>query len=126
MYLNENAQVSSEVRRILNNGFHREHNFNGGNLEEMISIYQEMRNLPPSVLKYCADTVKQLVDREEKTCNACYGKGLAYLKFLTNGILAEESNDAVTNYHKFVTSREKELNLEEEVRDKMRESGINA
>ncbi|MFA6636918.1 MAG: hypothetical protein WCV56_07465 [Candidatus Omnitrophota bacterium] len=125
MYLNENAQVSSEARRILNNGYHRDHNFRHENLSEMVSIYQEIRSLPADDFRYCVEAVREIVDIEEKRGDPCYGKGLAYLKFLTNGILAKEYNDAAERYQEFTTSRRNRgRNYEEEVRAEMKKIGI--
>jgi len=84
MYLSEAANVSDNVRRIIDNGFHTQHPFklSSAQLEDFISVYNEIAELPKDDFQLCWDTLRELTDSVD-WCPGCHGKGLAYLKFLS-------------------------------------------
>ena len=106
MYLDENANVSDEVRRIINNGFFSNHPFKYSSfqLESYLRIIKEVRMLPHNDFLLCLDAVKRVVQKNSN-CAGCYGKGLAYVKRLTAGIEENVFKIHEQLYDQFINSR---------------------
>jgi hypothetical protein len=83
-YLDDNVDVSDEIRRIINNGFHSIHPFmyRSNHLKDFLQIINNIRSLPESDFNHCIDAVHRLV-MKNLLCPRCHGKGLSYLKLLT-------------------------------------------
>jgi len=115
--LSEKAQVSENLRRIINNGFYIQHPFalSSAQLGDMISIFAEMRRLPAEDLALCVKAIDALVHSKED-CVGCYGKGLSYLKWLTKG-LDEDAHRAFTKkYNAFASQADRDFDQELEAR----------
>ncbi len=74
----EESTIPQEIRRIINNGYHVPHPFKGAYLQDMMSIFMELRKLDRDRFGICAQAIQDRIQNE--SCVNCRGKGLAYLK----------------------------------------------
>jgi hypothetical protein len=123
MCLSEQANVSENTRRILDNMFFTHHPFkrSSGQLEDLISIYRELRELPPEDFDLCIAAINKCA-RIMEECPGCYGKGLALLKFLTNGVNEKSHKKYARKYREFFQERQRDC--EGELLAVMRENGV--
>jgi hypothetical protein len=93
------------VRSADTNGFYEAHPFKSvsGQLQDFISIFHQLRSLPANDLGLCLKTIREVAERNRK-CAGCYGKGLAYLKFLTWGLDENAYESVAKDYRKYVKS----------------------
>jgi hypothetical protein len=115
MILDENAKVSADIRRIINNGFYTHHPFrsSSGQLGDFIRIAEQIRSLPADDFSYCFEAIAEQVDKRRLDCTGCYGKGLAFLKYLAKDIDEQRYAKSAAQYHEFFTARECIPNYEE-------------
>ena len=83
----ENKMIPEEIRRIINNAYHIPHPFRGAYLTEMMSIFARLRKLDQTQFIECLKAIEHRITDEP--CEHCRGKGLAYLKLLTVGLLSD-------------------------------------
>ena len=106
LLLSEEANVPAEIRRIINNGFYTHHPFNRRcGLREFLGIFEELRLLPLQDFEYCVEAINRLLDRNS-TCYGCYGKGLAYVKLVTDGVSEKAHATACERYAEFTAPDE--------------------
>ena len=116
-YLDDNADVSDEIRRVINNGFHSIHPFmyRSNHLKDFLLIINYIRSLPEADFNHCIDAVHRLV-MKNLLCPRCHGKGLIYLKLLTKD--RDENNyskyveiyDTFLGFDKFDIDYDKDVN----------------
>ncbi|MDD3052196.1 MAG: hypothetical protein PHR06_13765, partial [Candidatus Cloacimonetes bacterium] len=84
MYLSDEANVSDDLRRIINNGFHVYHPFKlkSAQLEDFIKSIHEIRELPLKDFHLCLEAVEKIAAKI-RFCYRCYSKALVYFKLLT-------------------------------------------
>lgn len=127
MSLSDKANVSGELRRVVNNAFYEHHPFkrSSGQMEDFVRSFHEIRQLPPEDFSLCFEAIHEVVVRNSD-CDGCYGKGLAYLKLLTQGI-DETRHDTVNREFESFASEEDDLVLhfEQDVLAIMRRNGVN-
>ena len=123
MSLSEQADVSDNLRRILDNMFFSHHPFkySSGQLEDLLSVYRELRQLPAVDLDLCVDAISKRTN-ELKFCQGCYGKGVALLKFLTKGLNAKAYKKYARKYRTFAQKENRDC--ESELLAVMREYGV--
>ena len=87
MCLPENTNIPENIERIINNGFYSHHPFQGssGQFADLISIFDDIRQLPQQELKQCLLALNTLIEKN-RGCFGCYGKGLAYLKHISKDL----------------------------------------
>jgi len=124
MKLNQEANVTENVRRIINSGFTSLHPFCSGQIIDFISIFQELRDLSVNDFRYCVSALKKIVEAQDDTCVGCYGKGLAYLVYLTWDIESEAHALFLAEYNNFSNRVKLSSDCEEELLEKMRAHGI--
>ena len=113
MSLSEQANVSESTRRILDNMFFTHHPFkrSSGQLEDLISIYKELRDLPAEDFDLCVAAINKCATIME-VCPGCYGKGLAYLRFLTKGVNEKSHKKYVRKYKEFFRAENRDCDSE--------------
>lgn len=119
--------LPSEIRRVIDNGFYSHHPFKGnsGQLEDFVSIFDEMKALDQASFRNCLGVIQDLVEKNVG-CADCHGKGLAYLKLLTSERDNETRNVAAERYETFANTnaRTRSSNFEAEVREIMHTQGV--
>jgi len=108
MCLNEKANVTTEVRRIINNGFFTHHPFKNSSaqLEDNIKILNYLRALPEKDFHLCINAIDKTVSKTE-FCPNCYGKGLVYLRLLSKGKDDELYDKYYQMYESFCCSNDR-------------------
>lgn len=125
MSLSDRANVSGELRRVINNAFYEHHPFkrSSGQMEDFVRSFHEIRQLPPEDFSHCFEAINEVVARNSE-CGGCYGKGLAYLKLLTHGI-DEARHQAVSRiYEGFANDDDEVFDFEKDVLQLMRRYGV--
>lgn len=125
MSLSDHANVSKELRRVINNAFYEHHPFRSasGQLTDFILSFHEIRQLPLQDFSLCVDAIREVVVRKN-CCYGCYGKGLVYLKLLTNGIDQTRWEVAAAEYERFATARNWMSDFEQELIEMMQKHGV--
>ena len=126
-YLSMDAQVSGEVRRKIDNGFHSHCPFKGSSaqLADFISIFTEVRNLPAVDFSHCFSTIRKiLAQSQQDRCAGCTGKGLAFLKHLARGIGDGLYHELAEEYRAFASARDWGTDYEPDLLRRMRQLGI--
>ncbi|MBJ7392783.1 MAG: hypothetical protein JHC85_14540 [Chthoniobacterales bacterium] len=107
MSLSDKANVSGELRRVINNAFYEHHPFkrSSGQMEDFVRAFHEIRQLQPEDFSLCFEAIHAVLVRNSD-CNGCYGKGLAYLKLLTSGVDETRHEAASRDYESFANARD--------------------
>ena len=126
MSLSDRANVSGELRRMINNAFYEHHPFkrSSGQLDDFLRSFHEIRQLPPEDFSLCFEAIHEVLTRNSD-CNGCYGKGLAYLKLLTHGVDSSRHETANREYEAFANARDDwASDFEQDVLEIMADKGI--
>lgn len=125
-FIGDDIEVPDKIRRVINNGFYSEHPFKyaSAQLEDYISIYEELRQLPPAEFLLCLESITTVVDGKMASCNGCFGKGLAYLKHLTKGIDGDAHGEAAERCERFSRMRNGFGDYEEDFMMKAEACGV--
>jgi hypothetical protein len=117
-YLDDEAVVSDEIRRVINNGFHSIHPFmyRSKHLKDFLQIINDIRGLSESNYNHCIDAIHRLVMRN-LLCPRCHGKGLAYLKLLTKDRDENNHSKYVDIYDTFLGFDKFNINYEKDVKE---------
>lgn len=125
MSLSDRANVSSELRRVINDAFEVDHPFkkSSGQLQDFVRSFHEIRQLPLEDFSMCFEAIHEVLVLNNH-CNGCYGKGLAYLKLLTQGVDDARHTKASRDYAGFANLRDWSSDFEQSVLEVMAKNGV--
>jgi hypothetical protein len=124
--LDDNANVSDEIRRVIDNGFHSIHPFmyRSKHLKDFLQIINNIRSLPVVDFDYSIEAINRLVMRN-LLCPRCHGKGLAYLKLLTKNIADNKFMKYISIYERFTSLDNWGIDYEKDISRLMEKYNIN-
>ena len=125
MSLSDKAKISDELRQVINDAFEVDHPFkkSSGQLQDFVRSFHEIRQLPPEDFSLCFEAIHEVLVLNDH-CNGCYGKGLAYLKLLTQGVDEARHEKASRDYERFANLRDWTSNFEQSVLEVMAKNGV--
>ena len=120
MCLPDNVNLNENLKRIINNSFFDNHPFRScpGQLGDFISIFDDIRNLPNEKFTIVVSTITKVVEKNKK-CDGCYGKGLAFMKFLCKDIDNDLYEKWSKQYDDFSKARDRGTDSEKEIKNKL-------
>lgn len=119
MPIKATSGVPEAFCRVINDAWYEHHPFKSGSssLRGFIGIANALRESRPDILLNCVLEIESILaaQRQQNDCIGCYGKGLAYLLYITRELIPGRHGALLDQYRRFMSSRDWGRDFREEL-----------